>query len=89
MAEKRPYVSWELMNSFLTDAFVGYGVPREDAEICADVLLESDRRGIESHGCNRYVPHTQKSGHICSDQPDAERAQRMLRRLSSDSRRRR
>lgn len=56
MAEKRPYVSWELMNSFLTDAFVGYGVPREDAEICADVLLESDRRGIESHGCNRFKP---------------------------------
>ena len=56
MEEKRPYVSWELMNSFLIDAFVGYGVPREDAEICADVLLESDRRGIESHGCNRFKP---------------------------------
>ncbi len=54
--EKRPYVLWELMNSFLIDAFVGYGVPREDAEICADVLLESDRRGIESHGCNRFKP---------------------------------
>ena len=47
MAETRPYVSWDLMNSFLVDAFVGYGVPRADAEICADVLLESDRRGIE------------------------------------------
>ena len=44
------------MNDFLTDAFVGYGVPREDAQICADVLLESDRRGIESHGCNRFKP---------------------------------
>lgn len=54
--ETRPYVSWELMNSFLIDAFVGYGVPRKDAEICADVLLESDRRGIESHGCNRFKP---------------------------------
>lgn len=54
--ENRSYVSWDLMNSFLTDAFVGYGVPREDAEICADVLLESDRRGIESHGCNRFKP---------------------------------
>lgn len=54
--ETRPYVPWELMNSFLVDAFVGYGVPREDAEICADVLLESDRRGIESHGCNRFKP---------------------------------
>ena len=50
------YVSWDLMNDFLVDAFVGYGVPREDAVICADVLLESDRRGIESHGCNRFKP---------------------------------
>jgi len=56
MEEIRPYVSWDLMNAFLTDAFVGYGVPREDAAICADVLLESDRRGIESHGCNRFKP---------------------------------
>ncbi len=54
--ETRPYVSWELMNAFLIDAFKGYGVPEEDAEICADVLLESDRRGIESHGCNRFKP---------------------------------
>ena len=54
--EKETFVSWDLMNSFLTDAFVGYGVPREDAVICADVLLESDRRGITSHGCNRFKP---------------------------------
>ena len=54
--DNRAYVSWDLMNSFLTDAFVGYGVPKEDAAICADVLLESDRRGIESHGCNRFKP---------------------------------
>ncbi len=56
MVENRPFVSWELMNSFMIDAFKGYGVPEEDAKICADVLLESDRRGIESHGCNRFKP---------------------------------
>lgn len=54
--ETRPYVSWELMNRFLIDAFVGHGVPEKDAALCADVLLESDRRGIESHGCNRFKP---------------------------------
>ena len=54
--ETRPYVPWDLMNAFLVDAFKGYGVPAEDAAICADVLLESDRRGIESHGCNRFKP---------------------------------
>lgn len=47
---------WSLITDFVTDAFVGYGIPREDAEICTDVLLESDKRGIESHGCNRFKP---------------------------------
>ena len=54
--ETRPYVPWELMNSFMIDVFKCYGVPEEDAKICADVLLESDRRGIESHSCNRFKP---------------------------------
>ena len=49
-------LDWKLAAEFITDAFVGAGVPREDAEICTDVLLESDRRGIESHGCNRFKP---------------------------------
>ena len=54
--ETRPYVPWKLMNDFMIDVFKAYGVPEEDAKICADVLLESDRRGIESHGCNRFKP---------------------------------
>ena len=54
--ENRPYVEWNLVNSFMIDVFKAYGVPEEDARICADVLLESDRRGIESHGCNRFKP---------------------------------
>ena len=56
IVETRPFVPWEQMNNFMVDAFKGYGVPEEDAKICADVLLESDRRGIESHGCNRFKP---------------------------------
>ena len=54
--ETRPYIPWELANNFMIDVFRAYGVPAEDAAICADVLLESDRRGIESHGCNRFKP---------------------------------
>lgn len=50
------YIDWETLTSFMTDAFVGYGVPREEAEICTDVLVEADRRGIDSHGCNRFKP---------------------------------
>ncbi len=54
--ENRPYVPWDLMNAFMMDIFEAYGVPRANAAICADVLLEADRRGIESHGCNRFKP---------------------------------
>ena len=52
----RPYIGWDLIENFMVDAFKAVGVPEEDAKICADVLMESDRRGIESHGCNRFKP---------------------------------
>ena len=54
--DNRPYVPWDVMDSFMTQAFMKYGLPEEDAKLCTDVLLESDRRGIESHGCNRFKP---------------------------------
>ena len=52
----RPYVDWETIGNFMTDVFKAVGVPAGDAELCSDVLMESDRRGIESHGCNRFKP---------------------------------
>lgn len=54
--ETRPYIPWDMIGSFMVDVFKAYGIPEEDAKICADVLMESDRRGIESHGCNRFKP---------------------------------
>ena len=53
---KNNIVDWKTITEFVIESFVGYGVPRADAEICADVLLESDKRGIESHGVNRFKP---------------------------------
>lgn len=53
---KTNIVDWKTITNFVIDAFVGYGIPKEDAEICADILLESDKRGIESHGVNRFKP---------------------------------
>ena len=47
-------VDWKTITGFVTEAFIKYGVPEADAKICADILLESDRRGIESHGVNRF-----------------------------------
>ena len=43
--ETRPYVSWDLMNRFMTDVFKAYGVPEADAAICADVLLAASASG--------------------------------------------
>ncbi len=54
--ETRPYLPWKLVDDFMTAVFVKVGVPEKDARLCADVLMESDRRGIESHGCNRFKP---------------------------------
>lgn len=54
--ERRPYISWKLVEDFMVDTFKAVGVPEKDAKICANVLAESDRRGIESHGCNRFKP---------------------------------
>lgn len=56
MEVKSNIVDWKTITEFVTEVFIKYGIPREDAVICADVLLESDKRGIESHGVNRFKP---------------------------------
>ena len=56
MKSETYYIKWDTIFHFMADAFEAAGVPKGDAEICADVLCESDRRGIESHGCNRFKP---------------------------------
>ena len=50
------YISFEEIQKFMKDAFVAYGVPEADAEICADVLAKADKLGIDSHGTNRFKP---------------------------------
>ena len=54
MAER--VVDWKTITDFVTEVFARYGVPEDDAKLCADVLIEADRRGIESHGVNRFKP---------------------------------
>jgi LDH2 family malate/lactate/ureidoglycolate dehydrogenase len=56
MAESIVSVDAGYLERFMVDVFVGLGVPRADAEVCANVLITSDRRGIESHGINRCKP---------------------------------
>ncbi|NMB54822.1 MAG: Ldh family oxidoreductase [Leptolinea sp.] len=53
MAQDFPCIPVDTLASFMRDVFIGSGVPAEDAAICAEVLITSDRRGIESHGIGR------------------------------------
>lgn len=43
----------ETLKNFMVEVFKRSGVPEEDAEICSEVLIASDLRGIESHGIGR------------------------------------
>ncbi|HQP33721.1 MAG TPA: Ldh family oxidoreductase [Polyangiaceae bacterium] len=46
----------DFLEGFMRDALIAAGVPAPDAAIIGDVLIESDRRGIDSHGIGRLKP---------------------------------
>ncbi|MCF7792203.1 MAG: Ldh family oxidoreductase [Victivallales bacterium] len=50
------WMDFETLESFMVDALKGEGVPDEDARIAAEVLITSDKRGIDSHGIGRLKP---------------------------------
>lgn len=50
---KNKYISFEILEKFVVGVLVKAGVPEEDAGIVADVVIQSDRFGIDSHGVNR------------------------------------
>ncbi|MBV1758445.1 MAG: Ldh family oxidoreductase [Dethiosulfatibacter sp.] len=50
------WVKFELMEEYMVKVFIAAGVPEDDARICAEVLIESDKRGIDSHGIGRLKP---------------------------------
>ncbi|MFP4687289.1 MAG: Ldh family oxidoreductase [bacterium] len=41
------------LKELMQDVFKGLGVPAGEAELCADVLIEADLKGIDSHGVAR------------------------------------
>lgn len=49
-------VPFDLLENFMVDVFKSIGVPEEDAKTCANVLVLSDKRGIDSHGVGRLKP---------------------------------
>ena len=54
MAEDFVWADFDLLERFMTDAFEAIGIPKEDAAVCAEVLITSDKRGIDSHGIGRF-----------------------------------
>ncbi len=50
------WVEFPVLESFMTQVLIKSGVPEKDAEIVKDVLIESDKRGIDSHGIGRLKP---------------------------------
>ena len=47
------YLPVETAKHLMVEVFVKLGVPLHEAEICSEVLIASDLRGIESHGIGR------------------------------------
>jgi LDH2 family malate/lactate/ureidoglycolate dehydrogenase len=47
------FLKHDILKRFVKDVFIRLEVPKEDAEIIADVLITSDLRGIDSHGIQR------------------------------------
>lgn len=48
--------AFDEVETFMKEAFVKIGVPYHEAEICANVLITADKRGIDSHGVGRFKP---------------------------------
>jgi L-2-hydroxycarboxylate dehydrogenase (NAD+) len=50
------WISFEVLEDFMKQCLVNIGIPEDDADIVTDVLIESDKRGIDSHGIGRLKP---------------------------------
>jgi LDH2 family malate/lactate/ureidoglycolate dehydrogenase len=53
MATSEPRVAWEQLRAFTREVFIRVGVPAEDAETEAEVILWANLRGVDSHGVLR------------------------------------
>ena len=53
-------ISFDELKSFCKQAYMKVGVPQDEAEIVADLLVRSDLRGIETHGVMRLPIYIQR-----------------------------
>jgi LDH2 family malate/lactate/ureidoglycolate dehydrogenase len=50
------WIAFEDLEKFMKEALINAGIPEEDATTIGEVLIESDKRGIDSHGIGRLKP---------------------------------
>ena len=50
---EKKIIPFAVLEKFLVDVLIRAGIPEADSGIVADVLLQADRLGFESHGVNR------------------------------------
>lgn len=64
MTNETVFIPVDMLQNFIRDTFIKVGVPADEAQVCSEVLIASDLRGIESHGIGRlkYYYDRIKSG---------------------------
>jgi LDH2 family malate/lactate/ureidoglycolate dehydrogenase len=60
MAKNEVRIAWETLQAFTKDVFVKLGMPPEDAQTEAEVLVWANLRGVDSHGVLR-IPSYMRS----------------------------
>lgn len=60
MSEQTVVVAADALKSFCKDLFMTEGVPEEEARITADVLVEANLTGVDSHGVSRVAAYMER-----------------------------
>ena len=79
-------VSSDALGSVIHDSFAGLGLPAEDARAIADVLVDANLRGLDSHGLHRvptYMRRVREGLAGGSDRMSVEAEFGPLRRLDA------
>jgi L-2-hydroxycarboxylate dehydrogenase (NAD+) len=56
MTKEEQWIPFNVIESFMVKVLMKAGLPKEDAEIVTDVLVQADKLGFDSHGVNRLKP---------------------------------
>jgi L-2-hydroxycarboxylate dehydrogenase (NAD+) len=56
MSKEEQWIPFKVIENFMVEVLMKAGLPKEDAEIVTDVLVQADKLGFDSHGVNRLKP---------------------------------